>query len=86
LTDETAPAELPTEGFDRAAIGVRLDEERRRASLLGDVREAIFGAQDVLVSTLAVVSAVAVRAFAGVVGYFFGSILPALLGAPPVGG
>jgi len=58
LTDETAPAELPTEGFDRAAIGVRLDEERRRASLLGDVREAIFGAQDGLVSTLAVVSAV----------------------------
>jgi VIT1/CCC1 family predicted Fe2+/Mn2+ transporter len=58
LTDETAPAELPTEGFDRAAIGVRLDEERRRASLLGDVREAIFGAQDGLVSTLAVVSTV----------------------------
>jgi hypothetical protein len=41
LTDETAPAELPTEGFDRAAIGV---------------------------------------------GYFFGSILPTLLGAPAVGG
>jgi len=58
LTDQTAPAELPTEGFDRAAMGVRLDEERRRASLLGDVREAIFGAQDGLVSTLAVVSTV----------------------------
>ena len=43
---------------DRAAIGVRLEAERRRASLLGDVREAIFGAQDGLVSTLAVVSAV----------------------------
>jgi VIT1/CCC1 family predicted Fe2+/Mn2+ transporter len=42
----------------RAAIGERLDAERRRASLLGDVREAIFGAQDGLVSTLAVVSAV----------------------------
>ena len=46
------------EAFDRAGIGVRLDQERRRASLLGDVREAIFGAQDGLVSTLAIVSAV----------------------------
>jgi VIT1/CCC1 family predicted Fe2+/Mn2+ transporter len=42
----------------QAAIGDRLDAERRRAGLLGDVREAIFGAQDGLVSTLAVVSAV----------------------------
>jgi hypothetical protein len=79
LTDETAPAELPTEGFDRAAIGIRLDEERHRASLLGDVREAIFGAQDGLEILI-------IGAFAGVVGYFFGSILPTLLGAPAVGG
>ena len=43
---------------NRASIGARLDEERRRASLRGDVREAIFGAQDGLVSTLAVVSTV----------------------------
>jgi len=42
----------------RAALGARLDQERRRASQLGDIREAIFGAQDGLVSTLAVVSAV----------------------------
>jgi VIT1/CCC1 family predicted Fe2+/Mn2+ transporter len=41
-----------------AGIGIRLEAERGRASLLGDVREAIFGAQDGLVSTLAVVSAV----------------------------
>jgi VIT1/CCC1 family predicted Fe2+/Mn2+ transporter len=41
-----------------AEIGPRLDASRRRASLLGDVREAIFGAQDGLVSTLAVVSTV----------------------------
>jgi VIT1/CCC1 family predicted Fe2+/Mn2+ transporter len=40
-------------------IGGRLEAERGRAALLGDVREAIFGAQDGLVSTLAVVSAVA---------------------------
>ena len=50
--------DLRAEAFDRAGIGVRLDQERRRASLLGDVREAIFGAQDGLVSTLAIVSAV----------------------------
>lgn len=58
MAHEAAPTELGTQGLNRAAIGVRLDEERRRASLLGDVREAIFGAQDGLVSTLAVVSTV----------------------------
>jgi len=58
LPSESAESELPTEGFDRAEVSVRLDGQRRRASLLGDVREAIFGAQDGLVSTLAVVSAV----------------------------
>ena len=46
------------ESAEQVAIGDRLDAERRRAGLLGDVREAIFGAQDGLVSTLAVVSAV----------------------------
>ena len=39
-------------------LGTRLDAERRRAGILGDVREAIFGAQDGLVTTLAVVSTV----------------------------
>src|SRR5204863_1119065 len=39
-------------------VGARLDAEGRRGSVLGDVREAIFGAQDGLVSTLAVVSTV----------------------------
>jgi vacuolar iron transporter family protein len=58
MTDEAASAQPRTERSDRAGIGVRLDAERRRASLLGDVREAIFGAQDGLVSTLAVVSTV----------------------------
>jgi len=58
VTDEAAPTESGTEVLDRAGMGVRLEEERRRASLLGDVREAIFGAQDGLVSTLAVVSTV----------------------------
>ena len=41
---------------DRAALGARLEAERQRAGRLGDIREAIFGAQDGLVSTLAVVS------------------------------
>jgi len=41
----------------RAVLGARRDDERRRASRLGDIREAIFGAQDGLVSTLAIVSA-----------------------------
>jgi VIT1/CCC1 family predicted Fe2+/Mn2+ transporter len=50
--------EIPTE-FSRSWIREHLAEERRRASLLGEIREAIFGAQDGLVSTLAVVSTVA---------------------------
>ena len=41
-----------------AEISERLDRARRRAGLLSEIREAIFGAQDGLVSTLAVVSAV----------------------------
>lgn len=44
--------------LDHAELGSRLDAEQRRASRLGDIREAIFGAQDGLVSTLAVVSTV----------------------------
>ncbi len=59
LDDEGARAELAANQFDRAWLGRHLDEERRHASLLGDTREAIFGMQDGLVSTLAVVSTVA---------------------------
>src|SRR6059036_4182103 len=58
MTETAAPTQGRAEGFERAGLGVRLDQERRRASLLGDMREAIFGAQDGLVSTLAVVSTV----------------------------
>jgi vacuolar iron transporter family protein len=57
MTDR-AESEPRSAGFDRDGVGARLDEERRRAGLLGEVREAIFGAQDGLVSTLAVVSTV----------------------------
>ena len=58
MIDDTAKSESLSPSLDHSAIGLHLDEERRQASLLGDVREAIFGAQDGLVSTLAVVSTV----------------------------
>jgi len=58
MTDQSDRAELRSAVSDRAGAGARLDQERRKAGLLGDVREAIFGAQDGLVSTLAVVSTV----------------------------
>src|SRR5437588_7218795 len=59
LDDEAARANLPAGQFDRGWIKQHLADERRKASLLGEIREAIFGAQDGLVSTLAVVSTVA---------------------------
>lgn len=58
LDDESARAELRAHEFDRGWLQDHLDDERHRASLLGEIREAIFGAQDGLVSTLAVVSTV----------------------------
>jgi VIT1/CCC1 family predicted Fe2+/Mn2+ transporter len=58
MGDESARASLDAHEFDPAWVREHLAEERRRASLLGEVREAIFGAQDGLISTLAVVSAV----------------------------
>jgi vacuolar iron transporter family protein len=69
MADEAVPTDR-AEGFDRAAIGVRVDQERRRVSLLGDIREAIFGAQDGLVSTLAVVSTVIAGIATGLAGIF----------------
>jgi VIT1/CCC1 family predicted Fe2+/Mn2+ transporter len=58
--DDAAPrADLPAAEYDRDWLREHLAEERRKASLLGEIREAIFGAQDGLVSTLAVVSTVA---------------------------
>jgi VIT1/CCC1 family predicted Fe2+/Mn2+ transporter len=59
LDDESARANLAPHEFDRDWIRQHLAEERAKASLLGEIREAIFGAQDGLVSTLAVVSTVA---------------------------
>jgi VIT1/CCC1 family predicted Fe2+/Mn2+ transporter len=59
MADEDARAAMRPHEFSRAFLATHLADERRKASLLGEVREAIFGAQDGLVSTLAVVSTVA---------------------------
>lgn len=55
------PPEQPTSARDYPLefIAEHIDEERRQVSLLGEIREIIFGAQDGLVSTLAVVATVA---------------------------
>ena len=59
LVDETARAEMSADEFPHEFLRAHLTDERRKASLLGEVREEIFVAQDGLVSTLAVVSTVA---------------------------
>jgi VIT1/CCC1 family predicted Fe2+/Mn2+ transporter len=59
LADEDARAPMAAHEFDRDFLQAHLADERRKASALGEIREAIFGAQDGLVSTLAVVSTVA---------------------------
>jgi VIT1/CCC1 family predicted Fe2+/Mn2+ transporter len=55
----TPPPDAPAAAYSRPWVEAHLADERRKASLLGEIREAIFGAQDGLVSTLAVVSTVA---------------------------
>jgi vacuolar iron transporter family protein len=57
--DESARAGMAAREFDRGWLADHLAEERKRAGLLGEIREAIFGMQDGLVSTLAVASTVA---------------------------
>src|ERR687895_450635 len=59
MDDEAARAEMGPHEFGRDFLREHLADERRKANLLGEVREAIFGAQDGLVSTVAVVSTVA---------------------------
>ena len=59
LIDEDARADMAADEFDHEFLAAHLSDERRKAGLLGEVREAVFGAQDGLVSTLAVVSTVA---------------------------
>jgi VIT1/CCC1 family predicted Fe2+/Mn2+ transporter len=51
-------AEAPSAEFDSAWLANHLRAERREASLLSEIREAVFGAQDGVTSVLAVVSTV----------------------------
>src|SRR5918999_4234662 len=59
LADEGARASMGADEFDHVFLEAHLTDERHKAGLLGEVREAIFGAQDGLVSTVAVVNIVA---------------------------
>jgi predicted membrane protein (TIGR00267 family) len=74
LDDEAARAGLAAHEFDRAWLAGHLAEERRKAGLLGEIREAIFGAQDGLISTLIVVSG-----FAGASADAFPVVIAGLL-------
>lgn len=56
--DSLPRAQMRPAEFSDEWIEQHLAEERRGASLLGEIREAVFGAQDGLISTLAVVSTV----------------------------
>ena len=59
MADEGARASMDASEFDHEFLAAHLSDERRKAGLLGEIREAIFGAQDGLVSTVAVVNIVA---------------------------
>jgi len=52
------PTEFDARHLDREWLAQHLLDERKEAELLGEIREALFGMQDGLVSTLAVVSTV----------------------------
>lgn len=54
----TAATPDPIAAYPHDWLRQHLDDERRRTALLGETREAVFGAQDGLVSTLGVVTAV----------------------------
>ena len=54
----TAPAAREPEYLDREWLRRHIADERKASDLLGEIREALFGMQDGIVSTLAVVTAV----------------------------
>jgi VIT1/CCC1 family predicted Fe2+/Mn2+ transporter len=58
-TSTRPPLDAPASAYDRGWLADHLAEERRASSLLGEIREVVFGLQDGLVSTLAVVATVA---------------------------
>lgn len=51
--------DAPASAYSREWLAEHLAEERKGSALLGEIREIVFGAQDGLVSTLAVVATVA---------------------------
>ena len=57
--ERPAAPDAPASAYPRDWIGRHLAQERRNSALLGEIREIVFGAQDGLVSTLAVVATVA---------------------------
>src|SRR5262245_63898934 len=59
LTRDRPPDSAPASAYSREWIAEHLAEERRNSALLGEAREIVFGAQDGIVSTLAVVATVA---------------------------
>jgi VIT1/CCC1 family predicted Fe2+/Mn2+ transporter len=59
MADEDIRAAMTAQEFDRDFLHAHLSDERRKSALLGEIREAIFGAQDGLISTVAVVNFVA---------------------------
>lgn len=58
MTVPAHPAVQSARDFDATWVKQHLQEERASASLLSEIREAVFGAQDGLTSVLAVVSTV----------------------------
>src|SRR3990170_885134 len=56
LAHEDARARMAADDFGHEFLRAHLTDERRKAGLLGEIREAVFGAQDGLVSTVAVVN------------------------------
>ena len=58
MTISSHPAAAAATEFDSAWLANHLDAERHQASVLSEIREAVFGAQDGLTSVLAVVSTV----------------------------
>jgi vacuolar iron transporter family protein len=59
LHTDRPDAGAPASAYPREWIAQHLAVERKNSSLLGEIREIVFGAQDGLVSTLAVVATVA---------------------------
>ena len=58
MSEDPAPAGGDRPYEDREWLAEHLRDERREADMLGEIREALFGMQDGIVSTLAVVSTV----------------------------